>query len=58
VTGMRRLALVIAVALAVAVAPASAAKAPNITGTTLNGKKLALSWFRGKPVFVNVWASW
>jgi hypothetical protein len=33
-------------------------RAPNISGTTLNGKKLALSWFRGKPVFVNVWASW
>jgi hypothetical protein len=36
---------------------ATAAK-PDITGTTLNGRKLSLKWYRGKWVFINAWASW
>ncbi len=36
---------------------ATAAK-PDITGTTLNGQKLSLKWYRGKWVFINAWASW
>jgi hypothetical protein len=32
--------------------------APNLSGTTLDGKKLTLSQFRGRPVFINVWSSW
>jgi cytochrome c biogenesis protein CcmG/thiol:disulfide interchange protein DsbE len=32
--------------------------APPIEGTTLEGERLALADLRGRPVFVNVWASW
>ena len=32
--------------------------APAIDGITIDGKRLSLASFRGKPVFVNVWASW
>ena len=32
--------------------------APTISGTTLDGRKLSLAQFRGKPVMVNAWASW
>jgi hypothetical protein len=46
-------------AFACLIAPvSSAATKPEISGTTLAGKKLSLSWYRGKWVFLNVWASW
>ena len=32
--------------------------APDIAGTTLDGDRASLADFRGRPVFVNVWASW
>ncbi len=32
--------------------------APNFTLTTMQGKKLTLSQFRGKPVYINFFASW
>jgi cytochrome oxidase Cu insertion factor (SCO1/SenC/PrrC family) len=32
--------------------------APAIAGETLDGERIALADFRGKPVFVNVWSSW
>jgi cytochrome oxidase Cu insertion factor (SCO1/SenC/PrrC family) len=32
--------------------------AVDIEGETLDGKRLSLAAFRGKPTFVNVWASW
>jgi cytochrome oxidase Cu insertion factor (SCO1/SenC/PrrC family) len=32
--------------------------APAIEGTTLDGERLSLSDFRGRPVLVNVWAAW
>ena len=32
--------------------------APPVEGVTLEGERLALDDFRGRPVFVNVWASW
>lgn len=32
--------------------------APPIEGTTLEGDRMALSDFRGRPVLVNVWSSW
>jgi hypothetical protein len=41
--------------------PAEAAKrspAPPIEGVSLDGKRISLADFRGKPVFVNVWSSW
>ena len=34
------------------------APAPPVEGVTLEGERLALDDFRGRPVFVNVWASW
>jgi hypothetical protein len=33
-------------------------QAPDISGVTLQGKRVALSDFRGRPVFINVWSSW
>jgi hypothetical protein len=34
------------------------AAAVELEGETLDGERLSLADFRGKPVFVNVWASW
>ena len=50
----------VAVALALGLAGgADAARRPAIAGTdVLTGKRVALSQFRGKPVFVSVWGSW
>jgi hypothetical protein len=42
-------------------APGEAAtrpKAPRVVGLTLEGKRVNLAQFRGKPVFINVWSSW
>lgn len=33
-------------------------KAPNFTLTTLDGKKVSLSDYKGRPVLVNFWATW
>lgn len=33
-------------------------KAPAIDGESLDGVRISLADFRGKPVFVNVWSSW
>jgi ABC-type glycerol-3-phosphate transport system substrate-binding protein len=30
----------------------------SLAGQTLDGESLSLDSYRGKPVFVNVWASW
>jgi len=30
----------------------------EVAGETLDGERLSLADFRGKPVFVNVWSSW
>ena len=52
-------AVIVAVAL-VAAAPAGAAKpkaAPQISGVTIEGQWLDLRAFRGRPIFVNIWAS-
>jgi ABC-type phosphate transport system substrate-binding protein len=38
--------------------PAAERDQVSIAGTTLDGTELSLDQFRGKPVFVNVWASW
>jgi hypothetical protein len=32
--------------------------APATEGETLDGQTLSLADFHGRPVFVNVWASW
>jgi hypothetical protein len=60
-----RRALLVVVCLALLVPAATAAKPleaaaakPDISGTTLNGQKLKLKWYRGKWVFINAWASW
>jgi cytochrome oxidase Cu insertion factor (SCO1/SenC/PrrC family) len=43
-------------------APSGSTAAPatgvELEGETLDGQRLSLADFRGKPVFVNVWASW
>jgi cytochrome c biogenesis protein CcmG, thiol:disulfide interchange protein DsbE len=50
----------VAVTLALGLAGAAdAARRPALAGTdVLTGKRVALSQFRGKPVFVSVWGSW
>lgn len=32
--------------------------AANIQGTSLNGEKISLNYFKGKPVIVDIWATW
>lgn len=39
-------------------AAAQRVAAPTLSGTTLDGKQLSLSDYRGKVVVVNVWGSW
>ena len=66
---MPRVALVLVAALALAAcggeesSPGPATGVPaepgvSLAGETLSGETLSLDEFRGKPVFVNVWASW
>ena len=33
-------------------------KAPDFKLTDLNGKQVSLSDFKGKPIYLNLWASW
>jgi hypothetical protein len=65
---VRRLPILLA-ALALAACGGTEASAPesgpppegeavSIAGTTLDGAELSVDQFRGKPVFINVWASW
>jgi hypothetical protein len=37
---------------------AAPAEGVELAGETIEGERLSLADFRGKPVFVNVWASW
>jgi hypothetical protein len=53
----RLLAALLASACLILVPVSSAATKPDISGTTLTGKRL-LSWYRGRWVFLNVRASW
>jgi ABC-type glycerol-3-phosphate transport system substrate-binding protein len=39
-------------------APATTTETARVAGTTLDGERISLDEFRGKPVFVNVWSSW
>jgi hypothetical protein len=39
-------------------AQSSGPPAPTIEGETIDGERIALEDFRGKPVLVNVWSSW
>ena len=48
----------LALTLAVSAGAASRPKAPAIAGLTLEGKKVSLAQFRGRPVLINVWSSW
>jgi thiol-disulfide isomerase/thioredoxin len=58
VRSSKRLVLVCACAALVVCATAGAAKLPIAGRDALTGKRVALTQFRGKPVFVNVWGSW
>ncbi|HEU0303406.1 MAG TPA: hypothetical protein VFR32_02380 [Gaiellaceae bacterium] len=52
-------ALACALVATAAAAPEAVRKpAPAIAGVTLDGRQLSLAKLRGKPVFINVWASW
>jgi cytochrome c biogenesis protein CcmG/thiol:disulfide interchange protein DsbE len=33
-------------------------KAPPIAGVTIDGERVSLAQFRGRPVLINVWSSW
>ena len=54
------LAAVLLVALAVTAGALAdnGRRAPRVEGPTLDGKRLNLASFRGRPLVVNVWSSW
>ena len=54
----KRLVVACACAALAVCATASAAKPPIAGRDVLTGKRVALSQYPGKPVFVNVWGSW
>jgi len=58
VRSSKRFVLVCACAALIMSATAGAAKLPIAGRDALTGKRVALTQFRGKPVFVNVWGSW
>jgi hypothetical protein len=35
-----------------------APQAPDVEGVTIDGERVSLADYRGRPVFVNVWAAW
>jgi hypothetical protein len=37
---------------------ANRAPAPPIAGESLEGERVSLAGFRGRPVLINVWSSW
>jgi len=47
-----------ALTLVAAAGAATRPAAPQIAGPTVTGGTAALTQFRGKPVFINVWSSW
>jgi thiol-disulfide isomerase/thioredoxin len=53
-----RCTVVIAALVLVSAAVAGDAKPPIAGRDVFSGKRVALSQYRGKPVFVNVWGSW
>jgi thiol-disulfide isomerase/thioredoxin len=53
-----RCTVVIAALVLVSAALAGDAKPPIAGRDVFSGKRVALSQYRGKPVFVNVWGSW
>ena len=55
--GVGALVVLLATASTAAVA-SSRPTAPRTVGLTLEGKRLSLAEFRGKPVMLNVWSSW
>ena len=58
VRSSKRVVLVCACAALIVSATAGAAKIPIAGRDALTGKRVALTQFPGKPVFVNVWGSW
>jgi len=48
----------LALSAAAAAGAAERKPAPRTVGLSLEGKRLALSELRGKPVVINVWSSW
>lgn len=57
-SGVLGVTLAVALATAVAAGAAPRPKAPAIAGLTLEGKRITLAQFRGRPVLINVWSSW
>jgi hypothetical protein len=49
---------VTALSLVASTGSATRPKAPAIGGVTLEGKRVTLAQFRGRPVLINVWSSW
>jgi hypothetical protein len=50
--------LLVALALGTAALAGNGRSAPPVEGPTLDGKRLNLASFRGRPLVVNVWSSW
>lgn len=50
--------LLLALSLTASAGSATRPKAPAISGVSLEGKRISLAQFRGRPVLINVWSSW
>ena len=50
--------LLVALAVGASALAGTGRVAPRVEGPTLDGKRLNLASFRGRPLVVNVWSSW
>ena len=50
--------LLVALAFGVGALAGNGRVVPRVEGPTLDGKRLNLASFRGRPLVVNVWSSW
>ncbi|MFN0152784.1 MAG: TlpA family protein disulfide reductase [Gaiella sp.] len=49
---------ILALAVTATAVAAERPPAPKISGITLEGKRISLAQFKGRPVMLNVWSSW
>ena len=50
--------LLVALAVTAGALAGNGRVAPRVEGPTLDGKRINLASYRGRPLIVNVWSSW